>query len=740
MDENNLQNSKILSLVAGEDFIGRSDEIKMITTHAAESNGGLIVASAPTFGLSELLRQCYDRLFSAQSATIPIYFAFSSHDKTAEDTARRFLQTFLLQFVAFRKNDTDLLKVSPDVCELVELAPASDLSWINKLVAACEINSNLKDARSFVRQAFSAPLRANANGAQIALFLDDFQRLENTAGDINLLEEVKEIYHRSTVSFIFAGRRRYILNAVQRGDTKLQDFKTLHLDALSISDAENLTEQLAKKNDTEITEQARDLLIRQFRANPVLLTAMFAAAATDASSDLDDFQKIERIYVEDLLGGKIGKIYDSVFDEITPNPETQKKIIDLITAENKKTPLESWRKRLNLSEDEFYRIARSLHIHEFIRLNANAVESSSGDNVLQDYLETRERLENAGEQRAFVVGTLLSESLKRAPQTMAKFYRHSSAIGLREILSVFNRREIPASLLDYSVYREKHKGTEETEILAGVDQEDEKINLPQIIYTASGAAFYPPLQQFADEDRTAVGVGFDGQGYTDESEVVWIAAEIDSKLEASRELAEFWCDRLEMVAVMCNFVNYRLWLVAPEGFSPDTDEVLRQRNAFGSSRRQIETLLKYLNAENLIKEKLKANEYEMIVPMGDDTEMIAAHAVEEIARRHHFEPKAITQIKTALVEACINAAEHSLSPDRKIYQRFTVEDNKIVITISNRGVKIPTAKIAASAIEIEPDEGRRGWGLKLMRNLMDEVKFEQVDDGTRISMTKYLKK
>ena len=130
----------------------------------------------------------------------------------------------------------------------------------------------------------------------------------------------------------------------------------------------------------------------------------------------------------------------------------------------------------------------------------------------------------------------------------------------------------------------------------------------------------------------------------------------------------------------------------------------------------------------------------MVIPMGDDTELIAAHAVEEIARRHNFKSKAITQIKTALVEACINAAEHSLSPDRKIYQKFAVEDDKIIITISNRGVKIPSEKTAETATTIEPDEGRRGWGLKLMRTLMDEVKFEQVDDGTRISMVKYLKR
>jgi len=67
---------------------------------------------------------------------------------------------------------------------------------------------------------------------------------------------------------------------------------------------------------------------------------------------------------------------------------------------------------------------------------------------------------------------------------------------------------------------------------------------------------------------------------------------------------------------------------------------------------------------------------------------------------------------------------------------FAVENDRIVITISNRGLRLADKK----APEVDAGEGRRGWGLKLMKNLMDEVKFEQTDDGTRISMTKYLKK
>jgi len=139
-------------------------------------------------------------------------------------------------------------------------------------------------------------------------------------------------------------------------------------------------------------------------------------------------------------------------------------------------------------------------------------------------------------------------------------------------------------------------------------------------------------------------------------------------------------------------------------------------------------------------DKPKADEYEMVIPMGADSELIAAHAVERIARRVNFRPEAVNQIKTALVEACINAAEHSLSPDRKIYQRFVLEDDKLVVTVASRGV-VPAPLSSENGESAEPKsrKSRRGWGLKLIKTLMDEVEFEHVDDGTRIRMTKYIR-
>jgi serine/threonine-protein kinase RsbW len=136
------------------------------------------------------------------------------------------------------------------------------------------------------------------------------------------------------------------------------------------------------------------------------------------------------------------------------------------------------------------------------------------------------------------------------------------------------------------------------------------------------------------------------------------------------------------------------------------------------------------------------DEIELVLPMGSDYELLAANTVEQIARRINFRPEAINQIKTAIVEACINASEHSLSPDRKIYQRFLVENDKLVITISSRGI-VPSnlsSKEDASQEEFaDAGEQRRGWGLKLIRTLMDEVEFERVDEGTRLRMSKYVR-
>ncbi|MEP6900263.1 MAG: ATP-binding protein [Actinomycetota bacterium] len=731
----NLQREKILANLAAADFIGRSRETDTLLRHAkGDGQGnGLLVLSAPCSGVSELLRQIYDQLFYEQGEIIPVYFALRKSDKTARQSATRFLQHFLQQIVAFRRHDRKILDISGDICELAELALPSDGYWIDRLIETCRTESKLNDELAFIKNCLSAPLRALANGVRVFVMIDDLHEADYFTGEIDFARELSEMFSRSEMPFVFGGRRRFLAGG------SANNFETLQIKPLSFNDCGLLIENLAAKYGVKINEQTRDLLAIQFDGNSLFIKFLFQSAS-EKDFALDSFQKVEKIYADEIFGGKISKFYDAVFEEIVLRTETQKNILSLLfdsqSVERDKTHIETWQSRTNLNEPEFSRVIRLLNTNEIFRLTSNLVETMNENLILSDYIAARFRLEIIFQNRALTVGETLSEFLKRAPRLMADFYRRNSAIGLRELLGVFDCQEIPRSLIDYPLFKNELKGAPPAEILKTLKNETEKVVLPQIIYTAHTVSFYAQFAQVVEKERSAVALGFIESKYTDDDETVWIAAEIDSKLEAKKELVEFWCDRLEMVALLCNFLNYKIWLVAPEGFSPAAIEVLQRRNAFGSSKKQVELLVEFLGAKDALGEKIKANEYEMVVPMGEDTELIAAQTVEEIAKRHHFAPRAINQIKTALVEACINATEHSMSPDRKIYQKFTVEDDKITITISNRGLRLADKK----ATETTPDEGRRGWGLRLMKTLMDEVKFEQTDDGTRISMTKYLTK
>ncbi len=723
---------KILAGRTAADLAGRSTELDRLVDFALGTgeNGPLLVAGAPGAGVSELLKHAYDRLFDEQSLVIPFYFALNSADETAEHIARRFLHQFLLQTVAFRRRDASILNWFPDLCELAEIALPSDGHWIDRLIHGIDHPCTKENEETLVGSCLGAPVRAAAAGARVFVMIDDCHSAAYSEPAARALGIIKETCDGSIIPFALAGRRRFDLD-VPAG-------QRLDISHLPFAEAAAVVERDAAEFKVAINEETRDLLANQCGGNAGFIRFMFRSAA-EQRIEFDSFLNVQKVYAHEIFGGRIRRCLDGVLDGIVADHDLQKSVISLIdvtsTLGSKQLSLESWLKRMAMGEPAFSRLIEQLNIEEFIRLTDGRVEAMTGDRVLADYISLRFRLEVAGEARAALFGKSITAYVKRAPRIMAAYYRKLAALGLRELLATFSMQQVPAAALDYSIFAEHYKGLPDDEILTGLRADEAAFHLPQIVYTADAADLYKPIGELTDRDRSAVALGFQEGRYTDDDEVVWVAAEIDSKLEASRELAEFWCDRLEMVALMCNFQNYKVWMIAPEGFTSDAIDALRQRNAFGSSRRQVAFLKSFLSAESRT-EKAGPADYEVVVPMDDESEMIGAHALEEIARRHNVSAKAINQIKTALMEASINASEHSLSPDRRISQKFRVEEDRIIITISNRGLRLADRKPNVPATDAESE--RRGWGLKLIEKLMDEVKIEHTDDGTSISMTKYI--
>lgn len=703
------------------DFIGRDRELDRLSNHATSARSALTLLSAPSAGVSELLRQTYDRLFAEQTKIIPFYFEFKQTDVSANAAAIRFLREFLLQTVAFRRRDIGIIDASPEICEIAELAVPTDGYWIDRLIESCHSESRLNNDNSVIKNCLSAPLRAAANGARSVVMIDALDIALQLKGGDSLFDDIRDIAAKAGIAFLLAGKRRPLHGRLS--------FKSMRVEELSFEAAGKLSENLATKMQVAINDQTRDLIAVQTGCVAGYIVSLFHAAS-EQNVDLATFDHVEQVYTDEIFGGKIGKKLDVSINSVADST-TRKTLMRLLAettaAENGSVSNDYWRKQLGRTAASLERVLASLHDHEIINLASGHVTVST-DRVVNDLIKSRIRLEVDNLPRSLAVGETLAANIKLAPSLMARHYRLHAALGLREFLSNLNGQKVATFLIDYAAYRSAYKGADDDMIKAAKETPD-KTALPKIVYATSAANVYPRLNELCDPERACVAIGI-----AEDENIGLLAAEIDSKLEASLETARFWCDRLEMVASECGFDNYRLWLIAPEGFDDAALPHLSERKAHGSSRKQIELLANLLGTEVNTAATSEIEEYNITVPMGEDTEMIAAHTIEEIARRHNVPQKTINQIKTALVEACINAAEHSLSPERKIHQSVRIERDKITVTIANRGVRLTDKPHQPDRAE----STRRGWGLKLMRQLMDDVIVEKTDDGTMITLVKLL--
>ena len=136
---------------------------------------------------------------------------------------------------------------------------------------------------------------------------------------------------------------------------------------------------------------------------------------------------------------------------------------------------------------------------------------------------------------------------------------------------------------------------------------------------------------------------------------------------------------------------------------------------------------------------------ELTLPMVPDIEIAAARAAGNLARELGMSSEKVDEMTHAVIEACINAREHSGCADNRIYLRFvgtSLADGSpridIWITDHGRGFDLSEAKLRRKSLG---STHKRGWGLSIIEAHMDEVDISTTEGGgTTIHMAKVEKK
>jgi serine/threonine-protein kinase RsbW len=122
-------------------------------------------------------------------------------------------------------------------------------------------------------------------------------------------------------------------------------------------------------------------------------------------------------------------------------------------------------------------------------------------------------------------------------------------------------------------------------------------------------------------------------------------------------------------------------------------------------------------------------------------EMTASKTATAMAESMGMGPDKIDEVRMAVVEACINAFEHSRADDGRVYISFQVlgegEKQKLEIRVEDNGVGFVPDEVLEPRIEDKlKAQRKRGWGIQIIKGLMDEVEFLSGERGTTVVMRK----
>ncbi len=129
----------------------------------------------------------------------------------------------------------------------------------------------------------------------------------------------------------------------------------------------------------------------------------------------------------------------------------------------------------------------------------------------------------------------------------------------------------------------------------------------------------------------------------------------------------------------------------------------------------------------------------LTIPMRHDMELAAAKLASVIAESMSFNDQQIEEIQLAIIESCINAFEHSKSPDQSVVIEYTIRRDELELKVTDNGIGFTSGnktKRINSQPDLYPDMRKRGWGLEIVTTLMDSVDIMSGEDGTTITMIK----
>jgi len=724
-----MKNRSIFKVLPEGLFFGRSDLIKRVCAAATDLTHppcGIILRGGRWTGKTEVLRRAHRDLFWEQGRVVPVYYQFrevSRVDEFAED----FIKELIKQFIAFKRRDPRFAGTQLTLKKLRLILSDEGLAEASGLITAHLEAKAGGETLALLHNALMVPdVLSRLTSSPAFLLLDDMGFSEGMRlheGGPGLLKEIASVV--KTSAFI-ASTGAGVAQQELAGEAYSE---TVTIDGLAGHDARAMIEELARGYDIPFEAEVVATVARRLGGNPFYIREFLRAVSRGHGKALKTLKGFASLYIREITSGAIGAALSGEFSACGHIGLRVMK-----AAIKAKTPLgiTDIAETLGAAPMELERAAMDLESRGLIRVNLGSIQCSS-DPVVCDYIEYMCSTALLGKSPAETRTWMIRDVVKKGFSNFGRVDKDRFKKEVMATLEGFDGQDAPEAL-----FRVSQKGW------AGEASPDDKLMaLPSVTGCFSAAAF----EKFENGLPVVIAHGFAPGRFDASGEALWLVGVKGSRAPVNTGDVENFLRRSHILRREFRPARVIRWVVGREGFSEEA--ILRLGSGGGgvftsdsSALAALKKLSGPVRSGHDDDGPHLAREFEMVLPPGRNTELVGVRAAGEISSDMGFDEDSIGRIKTSVVEACINAFEHSGSPSSRVRLRFVAAPDMLTIYVSNSGLDfdgfMANSRGAEGAGNGMPH--KRGWGLELMKGLMDEVRFETLDGGTRLVLVKYLRK